>query len=531
MADRLDGESSVVLSPYKYKGALYPKTDKIILAPRANEISTVFAGIKKGDYWAILGPRQIGKSTFLYQLREALEDCLCIHIDFQIFPKKEEAFYKYLTQLVIKNLASTVSLEFPPDWDASEGRFCFSNFLKSIRCPRKIVFLLDEIGEIPEVESFLKIWRNLFNSRIQDETLKNFSVVITGADDLTELTLGQTSPYNISEKLYLGGLALEEVEEIVARPLETLKITFEKDVKERLLSLVSGHPQLLQNLCSILVLNSAGHGDTIGMADLDKAIEKLFSVSHNIRTLDAQLKEPQFYELVRKILRGDKIEYLRYRKYSFSGIGAIIRGEDGCCMFRNQLYGDYLGSIVDEDEVPERTTYLASHPSPGDDVEFETVIHCDSKAVDFKLEEEEKDFLKQLFSQRTEITIKNMQGKWGDIDFSAREKLMYCYLAYKNFKALREEGALRNSWEEIPISYEYRVSSNHTNNVVQQPEWDAFRKALERYDVPFIGDSIKTWIYSIRRKLVREGVGNPIYSGKGRGDGYVLKGTVTFVNK
>ncbi len=109
-----------------------------------------------------------------------------------------------------------------------------------------------------------------------------------------------------------------------------------------------------------------------------------------------------------------------------------------------------------------------------------------------------------------------------------RHKLTYCYLAYKNYKALNKGFS---DWRKIPKTWEYRLSDNPENNKVQIPEWEVFVKVLGRE--PIIGD-IRVWIYKIRNRsnLNKIRAEDIIDAGDGgRGIGYLLKGKVSFQKK
>ena len=85
------------VNPYIYNGPLDPAKDKLVLVSRAKDLTDIKEGIKKGDYWAILGIKQIGKTTFLRQIETGTKAAYHIHVNFQVSPKKNEKnFYQWL---------------------------------------------------------------------------------------------------------------------------------------------------------------------------------------------------------------------------------------------------------------------------------------------------------------------------------------------------------------------------------------------------------------------------------------------------
>ncbi|NIM11949.1 MAG: AAA family ATPase [Candidatus Aminicenantes bacterium] len=513
----------MIENPYRYTGPLDPDKDKIICAPRSGEINKVIGGIKRGDYWSIMGPRQIGKTTFLFQLSKEISPIPCIYINFEIELKSQEAYY----QMIINEIMEKVPAETVPDykeWEKFGAEFCFYNFLKSLisRDSRQIVFMFDEIGRVSGVISFLHLWRKIFHDRNYHQELEKYTVIISGAHDLISLTYGPMSPFNISRKLVLSNLEREESENLIDIPMKALNIKFEPGIKEELISRASGHPQLLQHLCSLLVEKiSTREKKEITGTDLVQAIEELFKKSGNMETLKNQIKtDEKLHHLVQNILDGEKIKYLSWQEYSQVGVGPIIEDKEKCCKLRNPLYEEYLAEIMDD------LLYAPEQLQIDEQGEFITTVYCSSTPVKFDSQEQEKEFLKQLFSERVKIEIEKNGIKLSKIDLSSKEKLLLCYLAYKNYKAVNEGFS---DWKSIPITYKYRVSSNLKNNSEQKPEWEIFEKALGKAGVEYFeGSEIKAWTFSIRKKLATINARDLIHSGTGKGRGYLLIGTVRF---
>jgi predicted AAA+ superfamily ATPase len=56
-------------NPYKYNGPLDPIEDKLVYVPRSVIVDQMIKAIMRGDYCAVRGPREIGKTTFLQLLK------------------------------------------------------------------------------------------------------------------------------------------------------------------------------------------------------------------------------------------------------------------------------------------------------------------------------------------------------------------------------------------------------------------------------------------------------------------------------
>jgi FixJ family two-component response regulator len=149
-----------------------------------------------------------------------------------------------------------------------------------------------------------------------------------------------------------------------------------------------------------------------------------------------------------------------------------------------------------------------------------------------KEQEEEKNFLRSLFKCGTltiEIeTIENGTNK-KKIELRGNEKSIFCYLAYKNFKALKKGGF--PDWKSIPDSYEFRISANPEKNQDQKPEWEIFLEYIEKIEKKPkpVDMDIRQWKFSLDKILKEQGITGIIHTQKGRGKGYLLKGRVEFL--
>ncbi|MFC2155081.1 hypothetical protein ACFLRB_01140, partial [Acidobacteriota bacterium] len=172
----------------------------------------------------------------------------------------------------------------------------------------------------------------------------------------------------------------------------------------------------------------------------------------------------------------------------------------------------------------------ASHEQPdrAEEPEFTTTIYFEEQPGAFVSAEKEKKFLTKLFKIHNK-KIEILKNDGVDIlkDLSFKEELTFCYLAYKNYKAVNKEGFAK--WERIPHTYRYYLSSSTANNEQHKPEWEAFKNALKKIEgAEYIGDSIRTWIFTLKKKLDDIGAKGIIFSKPGKGSGYLLKGAVQF---
>lgn len=506
-------------NPYKFTGPLDPVQDQLVCIRRQKEIDKVITGIRQGEYWTILGPRQIGKTTLLRQLENEISVFRCIYIDLEVTPKNDEAFYEWIIDTITERIPADLPMDRMEKWKNFGPELNFYYFLKNFRPKenKRIILFIDEIEKAPSIRSFLHIWRKVFHERAGYPELERYTIIITGGVDLVTLTVGPTSPFNIASKLYLTDFSEAESKHLIEEPVKNLGFHFNIEATEELIEQTSGHPQILQHLCHILVDRAIEKKKEVGKDDVLEAIEKLFIENSNLKALNTEVKTNKVIEeLVKKLLKGEPIKYYPYQELSTTGTGPIVP-LDKYCAIRNNIYKELLMKLIDFD--PDEQDHE-------DDLEYITKICTNESPPDFCSIEYEKRFLKSFFrSENIEIDIMKNDTKLGKIDVEGKEKLILLYLAYKNYKALTKGFS---HWKKIPLIWEYRLSNKLENNRCQKPEWDLLNQAFNEKGIKVDDDDIKIWIFSIRKNLEKINATDIIHSVKGRGKGYLLKGTVNF---
>jgi hypothetical protein len=509
-------------NPYQFIGPLAPERDKTICMAREKEKNKVIAGISSGEYWTIIGPSQVGKTTFLFQLMHELPVFHTLYINFSISPKEDEPFYKWIIQRIIDMIPSDSAAELAEKWQNFGPELNFFNFLYEFK-PRenkKIVFFFDDMEKAHCVRSFLHLWRKVFHERYTQPDLGRYVVVTAGKVDLHALTIGITSPFNIAQKLELGNFTEIESRKLVEGPLHQHKIKFETEAKNKLIFQTAGHPQLLQHLCYILFEETVGKRKLITGKEIDGAISRLLIENDNLKTLEKEVKTNKVLEsLLRQILKGENKDFTSYRDLSITGTGPII-SEDGYCRIRNKIYEKIIKNVLNVSAV------LKKEPKPTD-VEYETIIYTDADSHEFSSIEEEKAFIKSLFSpDQTTIEIRKNNTPLKEIYFNRTEKLIFCYLAYINHEAAKDK--------KSPSMCNYHLSSIPRNNVRHGMVWTVFVDVMKETGTIYGNSSepdatIRQAIYSIRKRLKILDAEDLIPRQKpGGGEGYRLKGKVSF---
>ena len=337
-------------NPYHYNGPLDPEKDKLVLIPRSDALSSIIKGISKGDFWAVFGPREIGKTTLLRQLSHWLnKSAHTINFNLQVSPKSAETFYQSIIDRLMDKIPSKKKETKKNYHDLPHG---FLDFLEDFEPleNKKIVLLFDEIEGVPSVKDFLKIWRTVYNDRYHKTGFKKYAIVLTGSSELLSLTTGKTSPFNISEQLYMKDFPDEESGRLIDIPFRNLDIKIDPNAKAELISRVKGHPQMLQQACYELVEIALKETKSIWEEDVDTAINILFKRNTAIDLLKYELKkDKKIKKLIKDILKGAKKTYHLYKEYSIAGAGCIIEDNHSHCAIRNKIYEKFLADYL---EIP-----------------------------------------------------------------------------------------------------------------------------------------------------------------------------------
>ena len=338
-------------NPYKYHGPLDPDKDRSVFIERSSESGEVISGIMRGEYWTILGPRQIGKTTFLNQLINELAAYICLYFDMEVCPDTDQQFYDWLIDRISDQMleaGAKINLKNGKDFGPE---IKFYDFLKSIeiRSSNKIIFFFDEIEKTPSVKSFLHLWRKVFNERSFRAELEKFGVVIAGSVDLIALTVGPTSPFNISKKLYLKELSEHYARRLIIDPMKQLELKLDPEAIDELILRTSGHPQLLQHLCYLLVASAAETDRSITKSQIQGCIDTLFIASDNLSALRQEIQmNGRLAELIKNILSGEKIHFLPHQEFNIAGVGPIVKSGEFCAI-RNRIYEEFLRKIINLD--------------------------------------------------------------------------------------------------------------------------------------------------------------------------------------
>jgi len=333
-------------SVFKTRGPLDPVNDSALYAPRP-ELDRLLHAVQATTidaYMAILGSRQTGKTTLLYQLRHRLRPrgLGAALLDLAIVrDQPEDQLYRFV--------ASAMHSELEPLLPRAEKResalpgnpIKFRRFMldlaRQVRAPR-IVILFDEVEAVPEEysDAFFGTLRNIFTSRRKEDeaAFEKYLIVFSGAKELHRLTSSPNSPLNIAERVYLQDLSLEGVR-VIAANFSRAGVAVPAETAQWLYEQTRGHPYLTQKLCALI---EQWRPENVDQAIVQRAADEALRSDDHLEKMIIQIDaDPTVGDLLKQIVAGQLIPFSRLNPIiaRLELLGAIR--DAGQCAVRNPL--------------------------------------------------------------------------------------------------------------------------------------------------------------------------------------------------
>jgi tetratricopeptide (TPR) repeat protein len=238
----------------------------------------------------ITGERRIGKTTFLYHLKKALE--VDTGTEYKFFPVftdlqgvPESAFFHTVVADAVDALrlspATLSGLRFKPELDKYDGRD-FSHDLQRVieelktRTDRrvKLALLIDEVDVLNE-------YSERVNQRLRSIFMKTFSehlVAIMSGVGVKRTWKSEGSPwYNFFDEVELKAFSREEAEALIRRPVEGI-FRFDQDAVEAIVTHSEMKPFFVQKFCihAINLMLEEGRS-AVRLADVEAVREAVLS--------------------------------------------------------------------------------------------------------------------------------------------------------------------------------------------------------------------------------------------------------------
>ncbi|MCQ2974144.1 MAG: AAA-like domain-containing protein [Bacteroidales bacterium] len=305
------------------------------------DISNKFNQVKKmiddARYFVINRARQFGKTTMLYTINQRLgEDYLVLRISFESMDDKSwqdsEAFCKSFCQKIEKVLLSKSTCdEYINYWhnvkenlaSIEDLSLCINRFC--LKCPQKVILIIDEVDQASNNDlfiKFLRMLRDLYNERIAENNyqLTFYSVILAGVYDIKNLKLKirpedqhkVNSPWNIASEFNVDmSFNPEEI--------STMLIEYENDVhtnmniseiSNEIYKYTSGYPVLVSMICKEIDEN---FGKVWTIENIVNVVKYLINKdSDQFILIDDLLKNIEIYPDLKKIIRAILLENIQF---------------------------------------------------------------------------------------------------------------------------------------------------------------------------------------------------------------------------
>ncbi len=343
---------------------------------REEVLQTIIRGLRRGDYYSLLGPRYSGKTLFLQKLIERVEKddfIKCIYWEPPDHPpiSKSKNLYHEL-KLSIKNRLKNELKKKPHQKGIEETlRFIEKEFAKKVysgiafnslvhnmlnNSNYRFVLILNRLHLLPKhvIRSILMSLRVIYNVREEKTAFKRFNVIISGISNLLEFTSGEKSPFNISHPLSLSHLTHEEAKSKLTTYSE-FKIYCTEEAQEYILTEFNNHPYFINTMAPDIFkkINDNKHFQ-ISLSTIKKYIED--SINEEVNNLqDKYLTEmvkkisedKDIFEIILKLINEEEAKAREpeqgVSKYFLSG-AMIFRGKK--LEFTNQYIKRFLSRYL-----------------------------------------------------------------------------------------------------------------------------------------------------------------------------------------
>lgn len=348
--------------------------------------------VDHGRFFSIFAPRQSGKTTFLEQFCEQLQEnpvYIAIALSFQDNKNLEKAmFYQLIEEELYSQLLKRLK-EVKCDkteevhqfltshrlTDHISFRLLFQQLNRIIRL-KKIMIFIDEFDGIPisELEPFLTSLRELYLKYKKVEQKALYSVGLVGIRNITKLIVGGVSPFNIADQVDLPPFSLGNIHQLYSQYTEETNQPFTETAIEKVYRETSGQPWLVNRLGTILTVNiKPGTLEPIDAQDVEKAVDILIK-ERNIHfdNLDDKVKlhKETFVEIV-----FDHMEYnpLDEDQTWLEQFG-LVENAEGHAVVTNNIYKSrYVRAFFKEVQAYERKS-PQMYELPGGRLDMERIL-------------------------------------------------------------------------------------------------------------------------------------------------------------
>ncbi|MEM7589208.1 MAG: ATP-binding protein [Myxococcota bacterium] len=403
-------------------------------------LKQVLALIAQKKYFLLHAPRQTGKTTCMYALRDHINargELRCVYINVETSQAAGEDVLAGM-QAILSGMGIEASqqLEDPfvdQNWQnvlEKHGPLKALHVILSMWCKhsgKPIVVLIDEIDALvgKTLISVLRQLRTGYPGRLKN--LFPHNVLLCGLRDVRdwrmrpqerrefqEMTTGG-SPFNIkSNSLRLGDFTQQDIATLYQQHTDDTGQMFESGVVDQVFDCTQGQPWLVNALAYEACFGIEGLVDadkTIMVNDMQQAKEALIQrrETHIDQLLD-KLKEPRVYRVIGSIVSGEDIGMTPEDVEYAMDLGLVCKDETNTLVIANPIYREVIPRTL---ATIWETRLSTTRPTPvevGQPLDMNELLsafqrffrqHSESWLDQFQYKEAGPQLLLQAFLQRT----------------------------------------------------------------------------------------------------------------------------------
>ena len=312
--------------------------------------------VDHGRYFSIFAPRQSGKTTFFRSFAKEVEknsNYIFILMSFENCQDDNlSTFYAYIQKKIYKQLLQRLELINCRELEAVQNLLelhqltqCadfYSLFedLNTIITRKKIVIFIDEFDGIPlnEIKNFLTTLRKLYQDYKAETKKALYSVGLVGIRNITQLTVGGISPFNIADHVEIPPFSFKNILDLYQQYTQETNQPFTKEAVQKIFEQTQGQPWLVNRLGSILTRQIKPETtDAIEVDDVHKAIQQLLK-EKNAHFDNLKEKVLLYKETFNKI-NSQQVKFLPYDEaQSWLYQYGLIKEKNDFAVISNTIY-------------------------------------------------------------------------------------------------------------------------------------------------------------------------------------------------
>jgi len=322
--------------------------------------------VDHGRYFSIFAPRQSGKTTFFRTFSKELESNTNYIFILMSFENCEDydlpKFYHHIQDMIYEQLTKRLYIiqckqldtvnQFISKHDLHDSYDFYLLFrtLNTIISHKKIVIFIDEFDGIPlhEIKNFLTTLRKLYQDYKEETEKALYSVGLVGIRNITQLTVGGISPFNIADHVEIPSFTLKNIRDLYQQYTQETHQPFTEEAVQKVYEQTQGQPWLVNRLGSILTKKIKPETtDPVETDDVNKAIQQLIK-EKNAHFDNLKEKVLLYKETFNKI-NSQQVKFLPYDDaQSWLYQYGLIKEQNNLAVIANPIYSECFSGDSDK---------------------------------------------------------------------------------------------------------------------------------------------------------------------------------------